>query len=53
MMAIVNKSNGEAQPSSSKGSSKPSQQQGFDKPITPSHVSYHSGKFSTTRTNDS
>ena len=30
MMAIVNKSNGESQPSSSKGPSKPAQQQGFD-----------------------
>ena len=30
MMAIVNKSNGEVQPSSSKGPSKPPQQQGFD-----------------------
>ena len=30
MMAIVNKSNGEVQPSSSKGPSKPPQQQGFN-----------------------
>ena len=30
MMAIVNKSNGESQPSSSKGPSKPAQQHGFD-----------------------
>ena len=30
MMAIVNKNNGESQPSSSKGPSKPAQQQGFD-----------------------
>ena len=31
MMAIVNKNNGESQPSSSKGPSKPTQQQGFDR----------------------
>ena len=30
MMAIVNKSSSESQPSSSKGPSKPAQQQGFD-----------------------
>ena len=30
MMAIVNKSKGESQPSSSKGPSKPAQQQGFE-----------------------
>ena len=30
MMAIVNKNNGESQPSSSKGPSKPAQQQGLD-----------------------
>ena len=40
MMAIVNKSNGEVQPSSSKGPSKPPQQQGFDSILPESNRSW-------------